>query len=165
MGANIHIGGKDDTTLHFIGIDPGVSGGIAWTSPLGDQCKPMPATLHDTIDLLESILDQQADGKTVVYIEELPKYVGPIPSSAVFVMARNYGQLEGALATMDVSIRHVKPQAWQKALGLGTSKGGSKSDWKNKLKAKAQHLFPEEEVTLKTADALLILNAAQQGLI
>lgn len=165
MGANIHIGGKDDTTLHFIGIDPGVSGGIAWTSPLGDQVKPMPATLHDTITLLESILDSQADGKTVVYIEELPKYVGPIPSSAVFVMARNYGQLEGALATMDVRIQHVKPQAWQKALGLGTSKGGSRGDWKNKLKAKAQHLFPEEDVTLKTADALLILNAAQQGLI
>ena len=165
MGANIHIAGKEDCIQHFIGIDPGVSGGIAWTSPLGDQVKPMPATLHDTIILLESILDAQADGKTTVYIEELPKYVGPIPSSAVFVMARNYGQLEGALATMDVRIRHVKPQAWQKALGLGTSKGGSRADWKNKLKAKAQHLFPEEDVTLKTADALLILNAAQQGLI
>ena len=47
--------------IHFIGIDPGVSGGIAWTSPLGDQVKPMPATLHDTITMLESILDSQAD--------------------------------------------------------------------------------------------------------
>lgn len=159
----IHIGPSN--VMHFIGIDPGVSGGIAWTSPVGDQVKPMPATLHDTIALLERILDEQADGKTTVFIEELPKYVGPIPSSAVFVMARNYGQLEGALATMDVSIRHVKPQAWQKALGLGTSKGGSKADWKNKLKAKAQHLFPEEDVTLKTADALLILHAASQGLV
>lgn len=150
---------------HFIGIDPGVSGGIAWTSPLGDQCKAMPATLHDTIDLLEQILDQQADGKSTVYIEELPKFIRAIPSSKVFVMARNYGQLEGALATLNITMHHVRPQVWQKALGLGTSTGGTKTDWKNKLKAKAQHLFPEEEVTLKTADALLILNAAQQGLI
>jgi len=154
------------TNVHFIGIDPGVSGGIAWTSPLGDQSAPMPATLHDTLALINKILDEQSDGKTLAYVEELPKYVGPIPSSAVFVMARNYGQMEGILAALGVSIHHVKPQAWQKALGLGhREKGDKTSAWKNKLKAKAQHLYPEETVTLKNADALLILHAATSGLI
>ena len=154
---------------HVIGIDPGKGGGIAWSSSIGDRSAPMPATLGDFRELIFNILIDQhfftGESTVTCYIEELPKFVRAIPSSAVFVMARNYGQLEGALATMDVRIRHVKPQAWQKALGLGTSKGGSRADWKNKLKAKAQHLFPEEDVTLKTADALLILNAAQQGLI
>ena len=152
--------------VHFIAVDPGVSGGIAWTSPIGDQSAPMPATLHDTLDLINRILDAQTDGKTVAYVEELPKYVGPIPSSAVFVMARNYGNIEGILAALGVSIHHVKPQAWQKALGLGhRDKGDSTSKWKNKLKAKAQNLYPEEDVTLKTADALLILHASTQGLV
>ena len=152
--------------VHFIGIDPGVSGGIAWTSPIGDRCAPMPATLHDTLALLNVILDQQADGVTKAYVEELPKYVGPIPSSAVFVMARNYGNLEGMLVALGVRLHHVKPQAWQKALGLGhREKGDKTSAWKNKLKAKAQNLYPENDVTLKTADALLILHAATEALI
>jgi hypothetical protein len=42
--------------------------------------------------------------------------------------------------------------------GLGTaSRCASKSEWKNKLKAEAQRRFPDLKVTLKTADALLIL--------
>lgn len=152
--------------VHFIAVDPGVSGGIAWTSPIGDQCAPMPDTLHDTLELINKILDSQADGKTLAYVEELPKYVGPIPSSRIFVLARNYGQCEGIFAGLGIAIHHVTPQAWQKALGLGhREKGDSKTKWKNKLKSKAQHLFPEETVTLNTADALLILHASTQGLI
>lgn len=34
--------------------------------------------------------------------------------------------------------------------------GESETQWKNRLKAKAQQLFPQQEVTLATADALLI---------
>jgi len=33
--------------------------------------------------------------------------------------------------------------------------------WKNKLKAEAQRLYPDIKVTLKTADALLILEATK----
>lgn len=156
--------------VHFIGIDPGVGGGIAWTSPVGDQSASMPATLHDTLALINKILDEQSDGKTLAYVEELPKHGGLMSSSSIFVLARNYGQCEGILAALSVTIHHVKPQAWQKALGLGSrEKTGSphrdRTKWKNKLKAKAQHLYPEENVTLDTADALLILHAATSGLI
>jgi len=91
-------------------------------------------------------------------------------SSSIFVLARNYGQVEGILVALGIPIHHVKPQAWQKALGLGhREKTGSphrdRTKWKNKLKAKAQHLYPEEKVTLDTADALLILHASTQGLV
>jgi hypothetical protein len=50
----------------------------------------------------------------------------------------------------------VRPQKWQGFLGLGKSEG-DKTKWKNKLKAKAQNLFPSLDVTLSTADALLLL--------
>ena len=151
---------------HYIGIDPGVGGGIAYTSPLGDRVMAMPETLHDTRLALNNILDMQQDGRTRCYIEELPKFVRIIPSSTVFVMARNYGQLEGILCTYGIPIVHVRPQVWQGALGLGhKDKSQAPSAWKNKLKSKAQLLFPEEHVTLKTADALLILHAAVNKLI
>lgn len=38
----------------------------------------------------------------------------------------------------------------------------AKREWKNKLKAEAQRRYPDIKVTLGTADALLILSAAQR---
>ena len=49
---------------HYIGIDPGVGGGIAYTSPLGDRVMAMPETLHETRLALNNILDMQQDGRT-----------------------------------------------------------------------------------------------------
>jgi hypothetical protein len=57
-----------------------------------------------------------------------------------------------------MKVEMVRPQKWQKWLGLGRASGcGSPREWKNKLKAEAQRRFPYLNVTLKTADALLIL--------
>jgi hypothetical protein len=157
--------------VHHIGIDPGANGGLAWTSPLGDKSIALPDTLADTRNAIFDALNEQGfftSTDTVrvrCCIEQPPKFVQAIPGSAVYVMARNFGQLEGILAAFRVSVTHVTPQNWQKAHGLGTSKGMSKTEWKNKLKARAQSLYPEEKVTLATADALLILNASVNRLI
>ena len=80
-------------------------------------------------------------------------------------MAQSFGRIEGVLAAFRVPTVTVTPQAWQKAHGLGTRGDMTTTQWKNKLKARAQSLYPEEHVTLATADALLIYNAAQRGLI
>jgi len=70
------------------------------------------------------------------------------------------------LSAFEIPFEEVRPQVWQGALGLGhKDKSQPPSAWKNKLKSKAQLLFPEEHVTLKTADALLILHAAVNKLI
>lgn len=170
----MNIGNLDDLKRepilrHIIGIDPGVGGGLAWSGAVGDRSCSMPKTIGDFREVLFNILLEQHffTGESTVscYIEELPKFVRAIPSSAVFVMARNYGQLEGVLTGFQVQLVHVRPQVWQKALHLGDSKGMTKTQWKNKLKAKAQALYPEEKVTLATADALLIYHAAQHQLV
>jgi hypothetical protein len=155
-----------DMSRHYIGIDPGASGGIAWTSPLGDKSAPLPKTLGDIRNLVFDILHEQGFFATdnhsgfLAALEQPPAFVKVIPGSAVYVMARSFGNIEGILAAYRVPTQLVTPQAWQKAHGLGTSKGMTKVQWKNKLKARAQSLYPEEDVTLATADALLILNAA-----
>ena len=158
---------SQDISRHYIGIDPGASGGIAWTSPLGDKSAPLPKTLGDIRNLVFDILHEQgffADDsrRTLAVLEQPPAFVKVIPGSAVFVMARSFGNLEGILAAYRVPTQLVTPQAWQKAHSLGTSKGMTRVQWKNKLKAKAQALYPEEAVTLATADALLVLNAASE---
>ena len=75
----------------------------------------------------------------------------------MFNFGRNFGFLLGVAMTLGYRIIMVRPQAWQKGLGLGNSKGMSKTEWKNKLKAEAQRRFPKLSVTLSTSDALLIL--------
>lgn len=156
-----------DISRHYIGIDPGKSGGIAWSSPLGDKSAPLPPTLGDIRNLIFDILHEQGfladdNRRTLAVLEQPPAFVKVIPGSAVYVMARSFGNIEGILAAYRVPTQLVTPQAWQKAHGLGTSKGMTKVQWKNKLKAKAQALYPEEAVTLATADALLIFNAAAE---
>lgn len=90
---------------------------------------------------------------------------------------------ECILETLGVRLILVTPQAWQKALALGhrehpaplprkpskeqirnhrNADAKCKRDWKNKLLQEAQRRFPGVNVTLATADALLILDYARQ---
>ena len=62
----------------------------------------------------------------------------------------------GALMAFGWRIIEVPPVRWQKWLGIGRCGGD-----KNKLKAEAQRRFPNDRVTLMTADALLILDYAR----
>ena len=147
----------------LIAIDPGVSGGIAWRTTWGEVgARKMPETDGDMVQLLTG-LHAPGAGATL-WVEEIPKFTGTnIPSSSMFVLARNFGVIEGIAMAMGMPVRRVKPAAWQKPLGLGTARAcGSKAEWKNKLKAEAQRRFPMLSVTLATADALLILEHARK---
>lgn len=97
-----------------------------------------------------------------VFMEEVGGYIGRAqPGSAMFKFGRNTGFVIGVVMALGFRLEMVRPQKWQKNLGLGTSAGcASKTEWKNKLKAEAQRKFPGAGVTLATADALLILDYA-----
>jgi hypothetical protein len=58
--------------------------------------------------------------------------------------------------------RAPKQKAVLKAMKAGDA--AAKRDWKQKLRAEAQRLFPAVDVTLKTSDALLILEWARRTL-
>jgi hypothetical protein len=83
----------------------------------------------------------------------------------MFNFGKGVGHLEAITYMQGLEMRQVMPQKWQKALSLGNSNGMSKTEWKNKLKERAQQLYPKVTVTLATADALLIYHAAHRGLI
>lgn len=141
---------------HFIAIDPGVSGGIAWRTDDGPpSCCAMPETVHDFVDHIQTLLG----GDDIVFIEDLPKFQGKMSASAMGTMFKNFGMVIGVCAAMKLRVELVRPQDWQKRIGnLGSAKEAGK-EWKKKLKERAQMLFPGLHVTLKTADALLILEA------
>ena len=148
------------TTL--IAIDPGASGGIAYgntSSPKDPALVNMPETVHDLVEVLR---DAAVEGDAHAFVELVGGYIGKAqPASSAFVFGENYGKIQGALAALGIPFTLVRPQKWQASLSLGNSKGMTKPQWKNKLKAKAQQLYPQSKVTLQTADALLIWHAAK----
>ena len=150
--------------MTHIAIDPGKSGGIAWRDYDGNtHCQGMPETERDFTDLISEIAfaGVGTTGATTAFVEEVGGYVGGVgqPGSAMFKFGRNFGYVLGTFAAMDIPVALIKPQAWMRKLGLGTKDGRTTTAWKNHLKAAAQRRHPDLKITLKTADALLILAA------
>jgi hypothetical protein len=154
---------KMTDTLNMIAIDPGsTNGGIAIALPgEGATAFKMPPTEDEIIRKLRLAKASESES---AYLENIVLFTGAkIPGSRIGKYAANWGFLKGALMTLGFRVILVRPQKWQNALNLGTSRGMNKTMWKNKLKNEAARRFPHIEVTLATADALLILDAARQG--
>lgn len=146
----------------YVGIDPGASGGIVWgtaTKIIG--CEKMPATEPDVCKLLQSI-GQLGNCNCVL------EKVGSRPGNAaraMFTFGAGVGVLRAGLFFSGIPFREVAPGKWMRDLGIPKKKKTeTKTDYKNRLKAKAQQLFPSENVTLATADALLIYEYVRKGI-
>lgn len=139
----------------YIGIDPGVSGGIAILDDEGSviECVNMPDTPMEIFQFLMGYKDD-----SVCVLEDVGQGMPGQSSSSTARFARHNGHLEMALLALGIMTIKARPQKWEKTYSLGTSKKHEKSEWKRMLKAKAQALFPQlgKKVTLKTCDALLI---------
>jgi hypothetical protein len=77
----------------------------------------------------------------------------------MFQFGRNVGFLHGLIAASRTRVIEVPPQTWQKTIQAGT-KATHGTRWKAHLKGIAQQRQPRLTITLKTADAVLILEHA-----
>lgn len=172
----------------LIAVDPGASGGVAWSTKtaVGDDystdiitAQKLPESRGDLITLLRGIT--QGAAVYTAYIEKVNGF-NPGNQGHTFQFGRNVERPECILETLGVRIVLVTPQRWQGALGLGhrskpdplprkytkdqkrrydNADAKCKREWKQKLLGEAQRRFPGVEVTLATADALLILDYAR----
>lgn len=144
----------------LIAIDPGCSGGIAWVCSDGIvACDKIPESTGDFVSWLILAKNMFGANQCEVYLEDVPMgmakgFFGPMAK-----LQRRAGIAEGAIQALEIRLVMVAPKRWQKVLGLGNRKDYGKG-WKNHLKAIAQQRFPHLDVTLATADALLILEYA-----
>lgn len=142
----------------FLGVDPGKSGGIALVNSTG-HCisSKMQATERDIWRFFEAVSDLMDNGNRVMALIE---QVHSMPKQGVvstFKFGMSYGGLRMALIASDIPFESVLPRKWQRGLDIPQRKATeSGTQWKNRLKAKAQELFPFENITLHTADAILI---------
>ena len=138
----------------YIGIDPGLSGGVAFIPKSGEPwAHKMPETDRDLIDLLrDSTRDMEARAML-----ELVHSSPQMGVKSAFTFGEGFGRLQMALTALGVPYERVRPAVWQKAMGCLT-----KGD-KNVSKRRAQELFPTLKVTHAIADALLIGEFARRA--
>lgn len=151
-------------TRYFVGIDPGAQGGFAvitgWR--IVETAKMPDGEL--ALWLYLSALVQRYP-RSLLCLEKVGGYMpgskGNI-GSAMFNFGRNYGALLGMLYALDVQFINPSPAVWQKAVGIEPrGKDESKEDHKRKLRDRAQNLFSDQSITLKTCDAVLLAHYAQ----
>lgn len=141
-----------------LGVDPGAAGGIAVIRNGRLTTYKMPQTYPDIFSLLDGIRKSNEPCQLTCIIERVGLGLPGQSSKATATFARHCGHLEMALYALGIPTEEVTPQKWQKAYSnqIGSSKGLTKTEWKNKLKGLAQRLYPSEKVTLNTADAILL---------
>jgi hypothetical protein len=113
-----------------IAIDPGKSGGIAYRDTDGSvHAVPMPDTVAD----LERLLRVLVCPETVCFIEDLPMYRGKMNLRSTAVLFRNFGRIEGVLASLQCRVEYLKPDGGRKRSGWGrariTGTGGMPTSW------------------------------------
>ncbi len=140
--------------MRVIGIDPGAKGAVAVLDAATAKLllvMAMPPTPADVLELLRAYGGEDA----VAYIEK----VGGMPGNgaqAMFNFGFGVGVLHAALAATGTRCVEVSPARWQTYFRVRGNASEGKTRHKNRLKERAQQLFPHVKVTLTNADALLI---------
>ena len=151
----------------FIGIDPGLSGGIAIldTETNDVQLYDMPVLTdgkkrHIDIQAVLRILRSVDNKSTFVGIENVNAMPGQGVTS-MFTMGFGLGLLHACVSSCNYPFTRVQPQTWKKDYSL------LKKDKQASI-MKAKELFPEADITLKRhdgrAEALLIADYTRRNM-
>jgi crossover junction endodeoxyribonuclease RuvC len=148
--------------MRFIGIDPGLDGGIAHITTLGPQshgpgvfCWRMPTIKIGTKRMVNTraVRDIIVDCGAVDLVMLEDVNAGAVKTiQSAFAFGRGYGRVEATIECLDRPYAYVSSPTWTKALGV--TKGAGKAEHI----AVAARLFPNyrDALTDGMADALLI---------
>lgn len=176
---------------NLVALDPGVLGGLAVLINGEVTLHKMPETPRDLCDILDAAQSDSLLSATPlkVYLEKVQGFIGEeggMPGSRAFTFGESFGIIQGIIVHAKIPYEMVRPQQWQKGLGLppcgrvrgtytpqmtneqvkseklrvGQINGRLKNDHKNRLKQLAQQFYPYQKVTLANCDSLLILQWA-----
>jgi len=146
---------------HYIGIDPGRSGGIALYDGNTLSASKCPQKVGDMYALLEIYASRGDLSQTRIFIEKVWSFPSDSHKTA-FSFGRNYGSWLAALEIISANYKMITPKSWQK---YHNTPKLQKKERKNWLKSFAQNKVDETEmkfnVTLNTADAIMIALAVE----
>lgn len=134
---------------YFIGIDPGINGGMVCLDQAGNIRRKtvMPIIKVGTKNKLDprGIIDwfkqcfTEEEIRIVAIEEQRPMHKQGITST--FSIGRGYGILEGIVAALDIPYELIRAVDWQREMFRGFPKGKTKE-----LSVRvAQQLYPKED--------------------
>ncbi len=141
----------------YLGIDPGKRGGLARIG-FTVQASKMPESEEGLWNWLSAF-----HGRSFAVIETINPAIGIKrlggKAAGKAQMSKLYGSYRAllmALAIAKITTLRVRTSHVWRAYGIPPRmQSETDSQWKGRIKAKAQQLFPNLKVTLATADALL----------
>lgn len=157
----------------YIGIDPGVKGGMAYIGIPSAAPFLQPLATLSKLGIYHYLEYLRGQGVVKVVLEKVSGYIAgsEAPAARMFTLGESYGSLLMALSVLELPFKEVTPQVWQKAVGirprkkLGKKSIETSSQYKEHLKGTAQILYPHlaDDITLQTADSLLIARYCMGG--
>ena len=153
--------------MWFLGIDPGKTGGIAWLDDdsLEVHVVKMPPTYRDVWKAIGSPVGADNERVSCACLERIcGAPPGKTTMQAITGVRESFGACLMALTAAEIRCETVMPVKWQGVMGVRRPRGKeeTQSEKKNRHKAKAQELFPQEQVTHAIADALLLVEYARR---
>jgi crossover junction endodeoxyribonuclease RuvC len=123
----------------ILGIDPGLSGGLAWMSGASEVVTfAIPSVKARTRgrEIQWNVLADALDFREVehAFVEQVGARPGQ-GTASMFKFGFVCGGIRGILAAKRIPVTYVSPQAWKKALHLGAGKDAAR--------ARAAELFPQ----------------------
>lgn len=141
----------------YIGIDPGLSGAVAWLTPDGAYVKDIPIVLKgggyikNEIDAAGLVRMLDYPGEYHAMLERINAMPGQGVSS-MFSMGDSFGVIRCALAANGIPHEYITPHTWKRHFNLDSNKEAAR--------ALAIRLYPGVELQKKKyidrAEALLI---------
>jgi len=151
---------------YWCGIDPGAAGAIVAICETG-EIKTL-RFLNSTNKEIHTFMQDLTFEDCFCFLESVHAMPG-MAVGAMFNFGESFGFIQGILVATGVPYELVTPQSWMKAMRIPkrdivrdsiTKKelpgSESKTDYKRRLKQKAEELYPKMKITNDTADAILI---------
>lgn len=112
----------------IVGIDPGVSGAIAFAYPDGLEIRDMPTVevrgkRHVCPHGLRGIFESHRLQDVAAVVLEHVQGVQGTGATSAFSFGRSFGLVEGVVAGLKLPLRLVRPQLWTKDLSVSRDKG------------------------------------------
>lgn len=134
---------------YFLGIDPGLSGALAFFDPITNEMEVFDMPTHTikvskkskrVINLCElaTIVDCRAESTKMAIIEE----VGAMPGQGVtsmFSFGFSAGCVQMAVVANYISLRLVRPAIWKKVMGVKADKDGARQTASRLMPRHARH--------------------------
>jgi crossover junction endodeoxyribonuclease RuvC len=149
----------------ILGIDIGVTGGIAVLSASGELIEvhvmPRLADGRRAVNLLASIVS--ASHATRAFVEHVSARPGEGAVGA-FAFGRSRGVIEGVLAAAGVRCQFLTPTCWKRAVGLprGRDKGASRAAAIQRWPAKAELFSRKKDDGVAHAALIAIAGLARE---